>query len=99
MTVAPTIEVAKKSIKQCVELFNEKFKGEYLVQDLENLKTKYEKAYKLCDSNCLENFKMFTTIEIVLLILETLCLDRVNTLTLNEEEIKIAAQELYERWV
>ena len=99
MEVTPTLEIAEKSIKQCVEFFNEKFKGEYLVQDLEKLKYEYEKAYKLCDDNYLENFKMFTTLEIVLLILETLCLDRINNLTLNEEETKIAAQELYERWV
>ena len=99
MEVTPTLETAKKSIKQCVVFFNKNFKGEYSVQDLEKLKDKYEKAYKLCNDNYLQNFKMFTTIEIVLLILETLCLDRVNNLTLNEEEIKVAAQELYERWV
>ena len=99
MEVVPTLEIAKKSIKQCVEYFNENFKGEYLVEDLENLKAKYEKLYKAYDENYLQNFKMFTTIEIVLIILEAISLDRVNNLTLNEQEIEIAAQELYERWV
>lgn len=99
MEIVPTLKVAEDSIKQCVEVFNSNFKGEYLVEDLENLKAKYEKGYKTFNENYLENFKMFTTIEIVLLILESLSLDRVNNLTLTEEEIKIAAQLLYERWV
>ena len=99
MKVVPTLEIAKNSVKQCVEYFNENFKGEYLVEDLENLKTKYEKLYKTYDKDYLQNFKMFTTLEIVLIILESISLDRVNHLTLNEDELKIAAQELYERWV
>lgn len=99
MEVEPTLEVAKNSIKQCVEHFNKNFKGEYLVADLENLKAKYEKLYKTFDENYFENFKMFTTIEIILIILEAISLDRVNNLALTEEEIEVAAQELYERWV
>ena len=99
MEVTPTLEIAKKSVKQCINRFNEMFKGEYLVENLEQLKVKYEKAYKMLDKDYKEMFSIYTTIDVMLIIMEALSLDKVNNLTLTEEEIKIAAQELYEHWV
>ena len=94
-----TLEIAKNSIIQCVDEFNKKFIEELTVEDLEQLKIKYEKLYKSTNEDYLENFKLYTILEIVLIIMEVLCLDRVKNISLSEEELEIAAQELYERWV
>ena len=99
MKFKPTLEIAENSIKQCIIEYNNKFKEELNVEDLEQLKAKYEKAYKSYNEDYLENFKMFTIIEIVLVIVEALCMNSVKNLALSEDEIKVAAQELYERWV
>ena len=99
MKFKPTLEIAENSIKQCVEVYNKKFKEELKVEDLEKLKNKYEQLYKSFNEGYLENFKMYTIIEIVLVIMEALSIDRVKQLSLSNEEIKIAASELYERWV
>lgn len=99
MKFKPSIEIAEKSIKQCVLEFNMNFTNEYNVQELEDLKNKYEKLYKSFNEDYLANFKLYTIIEIVLIIAEALSLDKVKHLTLSEDEIKIAAQELYEHWV
>ena len=99
MKFKPTLEIAENSIKQCIIEYNKKFKEELNVEDLEQLKAKYEKAYKSYNEDYLENFKMFTIIEIVLVIVEALCMNSVKNLALSEDEIKVAAQELYERWV
>lgn len=99
MKFKPTLEIAENSVKQCIIEYNQKFKDELNIEDLEQLKAKYEKAYKSFNEDYLENFKMYTIIEIVLVIVEALCLDSVKQLSLSEEEIKVAAQELYERWV
>ena len=99
MNFKPSLDVAKNSVKQCIKEFNESFTGEYNVQQLEELKLKFETAFKSLDANYLENFKQYTIIEIVLIIMEALSLDRVDNLTLSEEEINLAAQELYEHWV
>ena len=99
MEILPTLQIAEKSIKQCIEEFNKRFKEELSVSELEELKLKYEKLYKTHNEDYLKNFKMYTIIDIVLIILEALSMDRVKQLSLSEEEIKIAAQELYERWV
>ena len=99
MKFKPTLEIAKNSIIQCVDEFNKKFIEELTVEDLEQLKIKYEKLYKSTNEDYLENFKLYTILEIVLIIMEVLCLDRVKNISLSEEELEIAAQELYERWV
>ena len=99
MEVEPSLKVAEKSIKQCIAEYNYKFKDEYTAEELENLKAKYERLYKSLNEDYLINFKMYTIIEVVLIIMEALSLDSVKQLSLTEEEIKIAAQELYERWV
>ena len=82
-----------------IDLSYEKFKEELSVEELEELKLKYEKLYKTDREDYLKNFKMYTLIEVVLIIMEALSMDRVKQLSLSNEEIKIAAQELYEHWV
>ena len=99
MEVEPTLDAAEKSIRQCIVKYNEKFKEELSVEELEELKLKYEKLYKTNREDYLKNFKMYTLIEVVLIIMEALSMDRVKQLSLSNEEIKIAAQELYEHWV
>ena len=98
MKFKPTLEIAKNSINQCVEEYNKRFREELTIEDLEQLKIKYEKLYKSSSEDYLENFELYTIVEIVLIVMEVLCLDKVKNISLSEEELEIAAQELYERW-
>jgi len=95
----PTLEIAENSIKQFVVEYNERFTEELTAEDLVLLKQKYEKLYKSYNEDYLENFKMYTIIDIALIVMEALSIDRILKFSLSNEEIKIAAQELYERWV
>ena len=99
MDVSPTLEIAEKALKQFIVKYNERFTEELTVDDLENLKLKYENLYKLLNEDYLKNFKMYTILDTALIVMEALSMDRVTKFSLSNEEIKIAAQKLYEHWV
>ena len=97
MELLLTKDIARKSVVHCVREFNNKFSYGCSVIEIEQLRQECERRYKIGES-VTENFEMYSLLDVIILIAETLCLDYLKDLDITDEEVDLVAEELLKKW-
>lgn len=99
MKIKPTLEIAKRSVQQSINEFNEKYTTTLSRADIVKLQKNHEATYKKEHGENFKNhFHEFCLLQVIMSIAKTLNLHKIGSIELTEEQEECCAKALYETW-
>lgn len=99
MKIKPTLQIAKRSVQQSINEFNEKYTTPLSRVELTKMQKNHEINYrKERGENFKNHFHEFCLLQVIMNIAKTLNLHKIGNIKLSQEQEELCAKALYETW-